>query len=408
MNYNRYPMGFPQRHPGWGSQARYFPVGQPGYANAQRPNEHHSAFGGRLAGLIPRCYSAPVMGHGRQPFPGQGVPNAQAPLIGKGAAGRDPMGPVAKQVGRVDEGHGFREKGSKGSSVPGYKKIRSLTPGGMSEAISLVSHVKTRIKRVEKTLRYDKDTKRRAIAELQTLGRVTRCANLNRMFEHWWDDTRSSVSFILEYCDQGSLSSMIDDMLERRRSFSEDFAWHTMIGVSKGLAFMHSGIGDPAHEQPVPGWNAIFHLDLKPCNIFFSSSGQRGRYPRVVIGDFGCSVSANDIGHGKEDPHRQPYGTPNWYPPEGHAKTRYGAETDIWQCGAIISVMCRRANKPHHRYLESGDACGHGFGKSLSKTGSLVQRCCHRDYRRRPTAHAIFKDSISVAGRKGLDPSSWR
>ncbi|TKA65186.1 hypothetical protein B0A55_10751 [Friedmanniomyces simplex] len=103
-----------------------------------------------------------------------------------------------------------------------------------------------------------------ATSEFQALNRPRRSVNLNRMITHLWDDRARFASFILEYCDKGSLSGMIDDMVKRQRRFSDSFAWHAMIGIAKGLAFLHGGIKDAAHGRPNPGWNAIFHLDLKP------------------------------------------------------------------------------------------------------------------------------------------------
>src|ERR1700761_7614575 len=96
-------------------------------------------------------------------------------------------------------------------------------------------------------------------------------------------------------------------MLQRRRRsgrrISEAFLWHAMLGIANALAFLHWGITDAANGQgPVHGWDTICHLDIKPQNVFLSSSGRSGSYARIVLGDFGCATSQSDILYGLAHP----------------------------------------------------------------------------------------------------------
>lgn len=115
--------------------------------------------------------------------------------------------------------------------------------------------------------------KKRATSELHALQRIERGRNLNFMAKFMWKEDMGFCSFILEYCDGGSLDSMMKDRLRMQKNFSEEFVWHTIVGIAKGLAFLHHGIRDPVKDGPDDTWNTICHLDLKPCNVFFSTVG---------------------------------------------------------------------------------------------------------------------------------------
>lgn len=216
---------------------------------------------------------------------------------------RDRRDPLGMLFGGRD-GHGDRHGRGK-VSVPGYEVVKALNTGGMSEAVNLVKDKNSGKVFIEKRVRIDGMRKKRTTAELHALQRVERGRNLNYMVKFLWDDRKNFCSFILEYCDEGSLDKMIEKQVKGDKRFKDEFVWHVLVGIAKGLAFLHHGIRDATKDHTDDTWNTICHLDLKPCNIFFSSAGQEGPHPRVVVGDFRCAITKSDIEFGMVSQHHQ-------------------------------------------------------------------------------------------------------
>ncbi|KAK5136220.1 hypothetical protein LTR08_003827 [Meristemomyces frigidus] len=306
-------------------------------------------------------------------------------------------------------GHGGRQRGlGGGSTVPGYTKIKSLDKGGMSEAVSLVKKTETGKVYVEKRVRIDGSRRQRTMAELTALKSVERGRNLNHMHDFLFDERTGLCSFILEYCDGGSLQHDIEKQRRGRKNYSDKFVWHVLVGISRALAYVHQGIRDVTRDSPAWDWNMTCHLDLKPCNVFLSSTNQDSEYPRVVVGDFGCAIRSSDVWLGMEHPREQRCGTPQWYPPEGRPEMvprqslRYGPETDVWQMGATIHTMCRLLERPDIRVLDlipEYPPCGERYGESLNW---VARRCLHPQFAQRPTAYEMATELDRMVSAKGM------
>jgi serine/threonine protein kinase len=134
--------------------------------------------------------------------------------------------------------------------VPGYTLVKSLSPGGMSQAVNLVKEKSTGKVFIEKRVLVNKHRKRRITAELNALLRTERGGNLNYLVKYLWDERAGFCSFILEYCDGGNLETIIEDHVKSRRNINEGFAWHVLLGMAKGLAFLHHGIRDAPNGKP--------------------------------------------------------------------------------------------------------------------------------------------------------------
>ena len=186
-----------------------------------------------------------------------------------------------------------------GIPVAGFELVKRLSTGGMSEAINVVREKKTGKVFVEKRVLLQGVRRSRAVAELKTLRRIQGSKNLNDMVTHLWNEQMRFCSFILKYCDRGTLDAVIGRSLKTGSRLPEDLMWHVLVGMAKGLSYLHHGIRDSSRDRADGRWNSICHLDIKPCNVFLSSKGQEGRYPRVVIGDFGCAITISDIISGK-------------------------------------------------------------------------------------------------------------
>lgn len=285
--------------------------------------------------------------------------------------------------------------------MPGYHVVKRMDIGGMSEAVNLVKERSSGKLFVEKRVSIRGGRAHRTKAELNALKDIKHgtkygtSKHLNLMQTFKWDEPSRTCSFILEYCDQGSLQDKMDAMQRSGQRMSESLVWHVLLGTAKALAFLHHGLVDIDRDTPDRRWNAISHLDIKPTNIFFSSSGSQGSMPRVVLGDFGCAVTEHDKATGREDARLQPCGTPEWYPIEGFPETvgmrraTYGPPTDIWQLGATIHVMCHFRAVPSRRALkEERYILGPGYSSRLA---GAACGCTQDNWQRRPTAKMLVR-----------------
>ena len=253
----------------------------------------------------------------------------------------------------------------------------------MSDAIVVVRrHGKNYVaKRVAADSHHDSE---RANAELRTLRHIPRGQNLNYMIEHFWSPTRSHLTMILEYCDGGTLYDVVDSYRARGKELSENFLIHAMHGVTNALVFLHDGIVDVrSSSRPARGWTSICHLDMKPNNVFLSLSGVRGQFKRIVLGDFGASVSQHGMVRGS-----MPVLTPGWLPPEADSGTasRYGPATDIYQLGALIQTLGRLIDEPDQSRLFSSAPLGSSYSRDLN---DFVGELAARDWRGRPDARRV-------------------
>ncbi|KAK4549570.1 hypothetical protein LTR36_006567 [Oleoguttula mirabilis] len=299
-----------------------------------------------------------------------------------------------------------------------YEIIKSIDPRsdkpenkGMSYGIHLVRNIKTGFLFVEKRIKMNTESrKERAIAEVDALLQIRRAGcsySINLIIERFWDGATAYCSVILEHCDGGTVAEIIDQSLKAERHVTDNFAWHILTGVTKALCFIHDGLDvDLPNAQAQPRWNTICHLDLKPGNVFLSSRDQKGSYPRVVLGDFGCTVTWDDIKTGKADRATQWHGTPDWHPPEIHMDPdgagilgRYGIPTDVWQMGAIIQVMCRRVVYPRQELVDEGRPCGRRYSGDLN---NMIGRTMHNEYVKRPKAVDMVGEIRRQMAMRGL------
>lgn len=305
------------------------------------------------------------------------------------------------------------------SYISGYDTVKRLGVGGLSESVKVVRSRRGGELRVIKRV----GTKARMKEELEALKRIPKHCHLNYMVrmsgeagpngdhafhhlgvcladkqqvEYAWTPHGRSLSFVLEYCDGGDLGSLLDDHIKHRQPFSEDFVLQFLHHIGKGLAFLHSGITDPARQSHSQiNWNTICHLDIKPANVFLASNG-RGRLPRFVLGDFGCAVTKNDVESGRESKRMHRHGTPQWFPPDsisevvGERNCGYGWHTDIWQLGAVAAAVCRLSSKPIREqvFTDYRKPCGSRYGFKLNET---VRGCVSADRARRPRAANLVR-----------------
>ncbi|XP_047043562.1 cysteine-rich receptor-like protein kinase 26 [Lolium rigidum] len=190
----------------------------------------------------------------------------------------------------------------------------------------------------------------------------------------------------LEYLEAGSLDKHLSDE-------SCELDWHTCYkiikGVCEGLNYLHNGCKHP-----------IYHLDLKPANIFLD------KFMRPKIGDFGLSklFDSNDT----YVTHSHPQGTLGYMPNEYIDNRQISPKFDVFSLGVIIiEIMAGKTG-----YSESAAISRRKFvnlvhknwtkrlqARMSSRTSQRIRtcieialRCVDTDREKRPTATKIVDE----------------
>lgn len=288
--------------------------------------------------------------------------------------------------------------------------LQAPRPGqeAMSHGVYRVEHPEKGQLVVKRLSMTSVEKAKRAVVEVSALERVQaavkRHENINNVVTIFWSNQDPLADLVLEYCDNGSLADGIDYMRKDGSRIAEDFAFHLFYGIAKGLAMLHHGIPDHTdHSTKVKPWETTCLLDIKPANVLLSLQQFPGRghmrHPRVVLADFGCSITRDDIQSGRESKTVQEHGTPGWFPPEnGHPEVgRYGKPTDIWQCGGVIQAMCLLLFQPDMNRLSL--PCAKRYGAELN---CLVAACLSERFEKRPTAVSLCDEIRKVMISKGF------
>lgn len=298
-------------------------------------------------------------------------------------------------------GGGGRDGQHVGNNIMKKYIVKSaLKKGGMAEAINIVQEIATGHLFVQKCIplrqRFDYKRARAEINVLLKIDAYGRHDNLNAIIESEISEARRQCFIVLEYCDMGSVSDAIEVFQRQRVHARESDAWNLMAGVASGLAFLHHGV---INGRKVDGWNPICHLDLNPRNVFISSKRMKHGHGRIVLADFGCAITADDILRRIEDPAVQECGTPAYMPPEGRigggsrgVRSRYGPKTDIWQLGATVHVFCKLLDGPDPRYLALPRPCSGLYSDRLNR---VVKLLCHPDSESRPRSLELFGEATT-------------
>ncbi|KAK9805307.1 hypothetical protein WJX73_000155 [Symbiochloris irregularis] len=120
--------------------------------------------------------------------------------------------------------------------------------------------------------------------------------------------TRSHLYIILEYMENGALSSHIKP--SKFGNFPESLVAVYIQQVLQGLAYLH--------EQ------GVVHRDIKGANILTTKEGI------VKLADFGVAAKLDE-----ERDKQSVVGTPYWMAPEVVEMTGLSAASDIWSVGAL-------------------------------------------------------------------------
>ncbi|KAI9682407.1 MAG: hypothetical protein M1817_000461 [Caeruleum heppii] len=231
-----------------------------------------------------------------------------------------------------------------------YKVIKSLTEtseekGCCNGGIHLVQHAKNGFVHVRKTLPSDMVATGYAKTECDIL-KSLRHRNVVRYISSVFCPETPRALLYTEWCDQGNLEDVICRYRRQQQFVPEAFIRHVFTSVANALAYIHYGIRDTSRlttASRAADWQTILHRDLKPGNIFLSSTAispdAAGIYPSVILGDFGLAIR-QDSPRWMEPAY---VGAPMLMPPEG---SLLSTRSDIWALGVCIQQLCRLDDGP--------------------------------------------------------------
>jgi serine/threonine protein kinase len=139
--------------------------------------------------------------------------------------------------------------------------------------------------------------------------------NVVRYIDSSLDADTNKLLILMEYCDGGDVSGLIDAANRRRpvKGLSEPEVWALLIQLLMALKCLHFD-------------HRVIHRDLKPQNIFLTSTGV------VKVGDFGVSaVLAQNAEFA-----RTFCGSPYYLAPEVCEEKPYNGKADLWSLGCVL------------------------------------------------------------------------
>ncbi|KAF2492241.1 kinase-like protein [Lophium mytilinum] len=238
--------------------------------------------------------------------------------------------------------------------------------GACNAGIFLVRTIRHGKLRVEKRVtRQDMET-RHMEREMKALKQLRGHFNICHIFGYL--PRQRHPALYLEFYDLGALDTLIARYWRRSETLPHGFVGHTLLELSKALCFCVHGYVFGSGGMVPENWNAIIHRDIKPGNVFLASpSDPRALYPRIVLGDFGCSVSDIDIVNGTASAltSRQ---APEFSPPEAPA---YSRRSDVFQLGLTIHCMIQNLDVPDHDSISRTWEMGNPYSDPLD--GILLQ-----------------------------------
>ncbi len=124
-------------------------------------------------------------------------------------------------------------------------------------------------------------------------------------------EEKNTFNIIMEYCEKGTLSSLISTLKKKNKHLKENQIWNFFIQISIGLSYLHN--------------KKILHRDLKTKNIFLTKN------LNIKIGDLGIAKILKENNHANTL-----IGTPFYLSPEICEEKPYNEKSDIWALGCIL------------------------------------------------------------------------
>jgi serine/threonine protein kinase len=285
------------------------------------------------------------------------------------------------------------------TSRPKYDIVCSATQGvggNNNLGIHIVRHRRSNQLYIEKRIRASDIQRGDVQREIRNMRQCANHPNVVALVDH--DLSHRSVGYGSMFMQRGELGSLDAFILRLRQNGTwlpdEGFLWKVLLDISMGVCHLWTGQDAATARQLAmtgrsvptkPGWNKILHRDLKPSNIFMTwGDGQQPNqhpHPTMLIGDFGCAVSAADIRAGQGNFIRLPIPDLSFAPPEFPA---YGEESDVYGIALIVVCIVWRSQEPPSGNLFANNWATHSMARVLG-------RCLQRDPNLRPKPQDLPK-----------------
>lgn len=162
--------------------------------------------------------------------------------------------------------------------------------------------------------------KQMLVSEVNLL-RELKHPNIVRYYDRIIDRTNTTLYIVMEYCEGGDLSVLINRCIKERRYLEEQFILRVTAQLMLALKECH---------RRSDGRATVLHRDLKPANIFLDIK------QNVKLGDFGLARILNhDTSFAKTF-----VGTPYYMSPEQINGMSYNEKSDIWSLGCLLYELC--------------------------------------------------------------------
>ena len=155
--------------------------------------------------------------------------------------------------------------------------------------------------------------KENALNEIRILASLSH-KNIIGYKDAFFDQKSKTLNIVMEFANDGDISTKIKHNLKHGLFFSEDIIWHYLIQIIEGLNYLHD--------------KKIIHRDLKSANIFLMKNNT------IKIGDLNVS-KVNKLGMAYTQT-----GTPYYASPEIWLDKPYDYKSDIWSLGCILYELC--------------------------------------------------------------------
>jgi len=156
--------------------------------------------------------------------------------------------------------------------------------------------------------------KQQLVTEVNVL-RLLNSPNIVKYFDRVLDKTNTKVYLVMEFCEGGDLSRIINRAKKDQELISEDLVWRLFSQLVNALNDCHM------HKE-----GKVLHRDLKPGNVFLDAGGN------VKLGDFGLAkVMGEETKYATTN-----VGTPLYMSPEQLKEGRYNEKSDIWSAGILL------------------------------------------------------------------------
>jgi serine/threonine protein kinase len=157
-------------------------------------------------------------------------------------------------------------------------------------------------------------------SEVESLKLLCNHINVTKYYGFFLE--KSSFSLVVQYCESGTLSQLIDEHHQKNSFISEEQIWEILVQCLDALQYVHSF--------------KIIHRDLKPENILLQGKDKR----LIKLCDFGVSSLSQTMAS-------TTIGTPYYLAPELCEGEMYGTAADMWSFGCVLYELLA-LERPFH------------------------------------------------------------